>query len=220
MRNFSTAFQSHIEQECTTLCWAWKLTRMDGHVMGFTDHDRRLEIDGVVYQGGTGFSASDIDTQLGFVLNNSTVLGAINADEITHVDVKAGLYHNAEIEILRVNWNDPTEYGLIWGGTIGDIHIRDGQIEAELTGRSAKLEQSTGRVFSRQCEVAFGGAICGVDISVLPQGISCPHSFKACKDQFQNAHNFAGFPYLIGEDASYAAPLEGDVKDGSSRYSQ
>lgn len=219
MRNFSTSFETHIQQECTTLCWAWKLTRADAVVLGFTDHDNPLEIDGLVYKAASGFIPSEIENRLGFSLDNSAVIGALSSEQITVEDVEAGKYDHAQIEVLRVNWKSPDEYGLIWGGAIGDIKLKDGQIEAEIIGRSAVLNRSTGRVFSRQCDAVFGSEKCGVDVGALPNGTVCPRTFTACRDQFSNAANFRGFPYLLGDDASYAGPRDGDVKDGSSRYS-
>ena len=218
MRDFSPDFKTHIAQECTTLCWAWKLTRKDSLVLGFTDHDRALIIDGQSYLAASGFSPTDIEQRLGFSLDNSSVLGALSSDQITKEDVEAGLYGGAEIEIFRVNWQNPDEYGLIWSGHLGDITLKDGQFEGELVGNGAVLDRSTGRVFSRQCDTEFGGVKCGEDIASYPADTTCPHTFKACQEQFDNAANFRGFPYLIGDDASYAAPREGDVKDGSSRY--
>lgn len=219
MRSFSPDFQNHIEQDCTTLCWAWKLTRLDAVVFGFTDHDAVLEVDGVVYEAASGFTPSEIENRLGFSLDNSAVVGALSSESITAADIEAGLYDSAEIEVLRVNWKTPSEYGVIWGGTIGDITLKDGQIEAEIIGRSAVLDRATGRVFSRQCDVVFGGVHCGVDVGTLPSGTVCPHTFLACRDQFNNTDNFRGFPYLLGDDASYAGPRDGEVKDGGSRYS-
>lgn len=219
MRNFSPAFQNHIEQECTTLCWAWKLTRTDAVAFGFTDHDRPFEINELVYQAASGFTPSEIESRLGFALDNGAVIGALRSEYITAADIEAGLYDSAEIEMFRVNWNCPTEHAVIWGGAIGEITLKDGQIEAEIIGRSAVLDRATGRVFSRQCDAVFGSARCGVDTGALPSGTVCPHTFLGCRDQFNNTENFRGFPYLLGDDASYAGPRDGDVKDGGSRYS-
>ncbi|MEE9272468.1 MAG: DUF2163 domain-containing protein [Robiginitomaculum sp.] len=218
MRNFSQDFSAHIKGETTTLCWAWKLKRKDGLVLGFSDHDRALTIEGLNYQAASGFAPTDIENRLGFSLDNSAVLGALSADAITKSDIEAGLYDGADVEIWRVNWQDTTQLGLIWRGRIGEISLIDGRFEAELVGQSAALEQSTGRVFSRQCQADFGSEICGVRLEDYPEGTKCPHSFEACKTQFQNTDNFLGFPYLIGDDAVLGAPQEGDVKDGSSRY--
>ena len=218
MREFSPEFQAHIEGETTTLCWAWKLTKHDGLVLGFTDHDRDLAVDGVNYQAASGFSPSDIDARLGFALDNSAVQGLLRSDVISKTDIRAGLYDSAQIEIRRVNWVDTSVFGLIWNGRLGGINIKDGQFEAELVGHANLLERSTGRVFSKSCDASFADARCGLDASNFPSGTTCPRTYKACK-QFQNTANFRGFPYLIGEDAVFRAPRATDIKDGTSRYS-
>ncbi len=218
MREFSNEFAAHIKLDTTTLCWVWKLSRKDGTVFGFTDHDLDLQIDGLTYQAASGFTPSDIENRLGFSLDNSAVQGLLSSELITDDDIRAGLYDGAGIEISRVNWQNPVENGLIWGGNLGDIRLKDGQFEAELVGRAAVLERSTGRVFSRLCDASFGDARCGLDIGNFPPGTVCPRTIAACENQFLNTENFRGFPYLIGDDATYAAPRDGDPKDGSSRY--
>lgn len=218
MRDLSPEFSAHISGEATTLCWVWKLTRTDGLVVGFTDHDQNLSIDGTVYQAASGFSPADIDSRLGFALDNSSVLGLLSSGVITDTDIRAGKYDSAVVEISRVNWMSPDENGLIWSGKLGDITTKDGHFEAELVGQAAVLERATGRVFARGCDASFGDARCGLDTSDFPAGAVCSRTYEVCQNQFNNTVNFRGFPYMIGEDAAYAAPRASDVKDGSSRY--
>ncbi len=218
MRDFSPEFIAHISGETTTLCWVWLITCTDGTVFGFTDHDQNIVIDSITYQAASGFSPADIDNRLGFALDNSAVHGLLVSDVITKTDIRAGKYDNANVEISRVNWMQPNEFGLIWAGKLGEIKIKDGQFEAEVVGKTAALERSTGRVFARGCDASFGDIRCGVDVENFPAGTVCPRTFEACQSQFSNTLNFRGFPYMIGEDAAYVAPREGDKKDGTSRY--
>jgi hypothetical protein len=218
MRDFSPEFAAHISGQTTTLCWVWKLTRADGLVLGFTDHDNDLLVGGVNYQAASGFSPSDIDSQLGFALDNSSVQGLLSSNVITDIDIRAGKYDGAAVEISRVNWMQPNEFGVIWGGKLGDIKIKDGHFEAELIGRAAVLERSTGRVFARGCDASFGDNRCGLIAGDFPSGTICPRTYEVCLNQFGNTVNYRGFPYMIGEDAAYAAPRDSAVKDGSSRY--
>lgn len=69
-------------------------------VLGFTDHDRALIIDGQSYLAASGFSPTDIEQRLGFSLDNSSVLGALSSDQINKEDVEAGLYGGAAMEIF------------------------------------------------------------------------------------------------------------------------
>ena len=51
MRSLSPAMQAALSREATTLARCWRLARRDGLVLGFTDHDRDLVLDGT--QGST-----------------------------------------------------------------------------------------------------------------------------------------------------------------------
>ncbi|MBL4871006.1 MAG: DUF2163 domain-containing protein [Robiginitomaculum sp.] len=147
MHKFSQNFQTHIEQDCTTLCWAWRLVRNDGQVLGFTDHDRDIEIEGQFYQAEAGFSPSDIEQRLGFSLDNSAVLGALSSAHITKADIDAGVYGGALIEMYRVNWNDPNIFAHIWSGYLGDITQRDGQLRLNVLVLVRRLTGRQGAYF-------------------------------------------------------------------------
>lgn len=46
MKTLDPALQDHLDGGATTLAWCWKVTRRDGMVLGFTEHDRALNFDG------------------------------------------------------------------------------------------------------------------------------------------------------------------------------
>ncbi len=50
MKSFPVPLQTHLESGTTTLAWCWRLTRNDGAVFGFTDHDRPLTFDGTTFE--------------------------------------------------------------------------------------------------------------------------------------------------------------------------
>jgi hypothetical protein len=60
MKSASTQLATHIAGETTTLATCWKVTRKDGFVFGFTDFDRDLTIDGLVYEARTGYTRSAV----------------------------------------------------------------------------------------------------------------------------------------------------------------
>lgn len=190
----------------STYCWAWKLTLKDMSVFGFTDHDGPLEIDGVVYEAAAGLTPK-IDA----------VKGVLTSDRITPGDITAGRFDGALLETYRVNWTDISDITLVSTGRLGDIRTKGGAFEAEWSPLSAALARSTGRVFSRICDAAFGDARCGLDAAQFPDGTTCARTFAACK-AFNNTANYRGFPYLLGDDALTKAPGAGEIFDGGSRY--
>ena len=50
-------FEAHLRSGATTLCRAWALTRRDGVVYGFTDHDMDLSFYGIVFRADSGLAA-------------------------------------------------------------------------------------------------------------------------------------------------------------------
>ena len=58
MKSLPPSLQSHLATGATTLAWCWRVTRGDGAVLGFTDHDRDLTFDGTTFEAATGFTAA------------------------------------------------------------------------------------------------------------------------------------------------------------------
>jgi len=68
----------HLKTGVTTTCRCWALTRRDGVVMGFTDHDRLLTFEGVAFRPDTGLSALAVQQTTGLSVDNTEALGALN----------------------------------------------------------------------------------------------------------------------------------------------
>ena len=64
MRFIPAALQAHLDEGATTLCHSWKLTRKDGHTLGFTDHDRPLAFDGITFEPQAGFEPGTLELSL------------------------------------------------------------------------------------------------------------------------------------------------------------
>jgi hypothetical protein len=83
MRSIPTALQAKLDSGVTTLAQAWKLTRRDGVVAGFTDHDRDLVIDGVTYRAGTGLAASEASSRFDLSVDGGEIAGALDDETLT-----------------------------------------------------------------------------------------------------------------------------------------
>ncbi len=165
MRKIGDAMKAHLASGATTLARCWKLTRADGQVMGFTDHDRDLSFDGVVYRAGSGLDAGALQQGNGLAVDNGQAIGALSDAAVTAEDIRAGRYDRAEIELWLVNWRDVAERALWFRGLIGEIRQRDGVFEAEIRGLAELLNQPQGRAFHRKCAAVLGDASCKVDLS-------------------------------------------------------
>ena len=164
MKVLPAGLQDHLDSGATTLCWAWKLTRRDGVVMGFTDHDQPLSFGGVTLEAASGFTATEIQSSLGLSVDNLDVEGALSSEAIREADIAAGLYDDAGVEIWRVNWQVPEQAVLMRKGNLGEISRGDIAFRAEVRGLAHRLQQPQGRLYQYSCDTDVGDARCGVDI--------------------------------------------------------
>lgn len=164
MKTLDAGLAAHLTGGVTTLCHCWRVARKDGEVLGFTDHDRDLVIEGVTYKAATGFTATAIEDQLGLAVSNLDVDGALSSAAITEDDLNAGLYDDASVIIMRVNWQDVSQRVILRSGFLGQVTRGEAAFSVELRGLAAKLDQSAGRVFQRTCAWELGDARCRIDL--------------------------------------------------------
>lgn len=165
MKQLSPTLTAHLASGATTLCWCWRVARRDGVILGFTDHDRDLTIDGIAYLARSGLTASELNDAVGLSVDGLEVDGAITSDLVTDDDLAAGLYDAAAIEIWRVNWRDPAERVLMRSGTIGEVTRRGASFTAEIRGLADALQQPAGRLFQYTCDAELGDRRCGLDLA-------------------------------------------------------
>ncbi|MFS4439057.1 DUF2163 domain-containing protein [Paracoccaceae bacterium GXU_MW_L88] len=159
-----SGLEAHLATGCTTLCRCWKITRRDGAVLGFTDHDGDLTFDGVVYRADRALSAGVAVSSLGLSVDNGSILGALAGDGIRDEDLRLGRYDGAEVTEYLVNWADPTAREQVFAGRIGAVSAGPGYFEAELRSAAEALNKPVGRTYGRACDAALGDARCGVDL--------------------------------------------------------
>lgn len=205
-----------IESGAAMLCHAWVLTRADGVRLGFTDHDRDLEVEGVVCRAASGWTAGASESAVGLGAGAASVAGGLDDAAICDADVDAGLFDLAAVELWRMDWARPDLRVRLWVGTLVSIRREGGSFVAELAGPTAALERVVGRTYGRECDAVLGDGRCWVDTTSFP-GRGCDKRFATCVGVFGNGVNFQGFPDVPGDDFLTAVPVEGGRNDGGSR---
>ncbi|GFE66701.1 DUF2163 domain-containing protein [Litoreibacter roseus] len=185
------SLQDHLKTGTTTICRCWSITRKDGRVFGFTDHDGLLSFDEIMFKADTGLTASALQQVTGLAVDNSEAVGALSDAAITERDIAAGRFDGAEVKSWLVNWRNPEERELRFAGTIGELKRSDGAFHAELRGLSEKLNTPVGKVFQKPCQAILGDTACGVDVS-LPK-----YRIDLAAGEIKDARIFT----LIGLDA-------------------
>lgn len=277
MRTIPSALQDKLDSGVTTLCNCWKITRRDGVVLGFTDHDEDVVLEGLTCRAGTGLVGSEATARAGLAVGGSEISGALADESLTDADLAAGRYDAATIEVFLVDWSEPSLFMLMSKGLIGEVR-REGQaFAAEMRGLADRLSEESGRRYNATCWADMGDNRCAVDLSnpalrgtgtiavlrgtssffptglggfadswftagkltftgganaglavevkshrVTAEGVAidlwqampeplvagdtfvvtagCDKLFVTCRDRFNNALNFRGFPHIPGND--------------------
>lgn len=156
---------AHLAGGLTTLCHAWAVTRTDGAVFGFTDHDRDLAFDGMSFRADSGLSARALQQGTGLSVDNTEALGLLSDAGLSEADIVAGRFDGAEVRCWRVNWADPDQRLLQFRGTIGELQRNGASFTAELRGLTEALNRPLGRIYQKPCTAVLGDTACRVDLS-------------------------------------------------------
>ena len=194
MQYLSTSLKNSISAEVTTLANCIKITRRDGYMIGFTEHDRDLPIEGMIYKSIAGFevsarkNSSDMsvgnmslssyiyphkDTQhnsLKSLLKQSLIKEILQGKnyikELTDIELMSGKYDFAQLEFFTIDYENLEAGKIVCNkGHMGEVSLRDNYFFAELRGQAQRLSQDgICDVYSICCRVNLGDSRCGIDL--------------------------------------------------------
>jgi uncharacterized phage protein (TIGR02218 family) len=158
-----------VQGEVTTLATLWKITRADGEIFTFTDHDEDILYLGDRYEASTGFSASEIATSGKLSVDNLEVASYFDAASILEVDVAAGKWDRARVDVMRINYKNVSQ-GVYYQrrGETGVFQLKGNRYVAEARGLMQYLANNVGRIYTAPCDATLGDARCGVDLDASP----------------------------------------------------
>jgi len=170
----SAGILAHLATGATTVCQCWAVSRRDGVVLGFTDHDRDLAFEGIVFRAASGMTARALQTGTGLAVDNSEAVGALSDASVSETDLMAGRFDGAEVRNWIVNWQDVGQRLMQFRGTFGEVTRAGGAFRAELRGLSEGLNQVQGLAYQRACSAVLGDARCGVDLRRAGMALEAP----------------------------------------------
>lgn len=159
------ALYAHLRSGVTHTCHCWAISRRDGVVLGFTDHDASLHFDDVTFAPQNGLSARAIASTTGLSVNNTEAFGVLSDDAIADADILAGRYDGAAVQVWLVCWDDVTARKTLFRGTLGEITRGASGFEAELHGLTEALNQMQGRSYLKTCSAVLGDRGCRFDLA-------------------------------------------------------
>lgn len=152
----------------TTLAFCWRLDRRDGIVLGFTSHDRDVNLGGLIYHATPGMVPSAIEQSDGFDADTVEVQGLLTSRFIRAEDLAAGRWDGARLRLYAVDWTSPDmDPLLLIQGDIGLVSQAGESFSAELRGPTSLLDVPVMETTSPQCRAALGDRACSVDMAPL-----------------------------------------------------
>lgn len=219
MRDVPSGLAAHIETAATTLCHCWSLTRRDGLVLGFTDHDRRLSFDGIDFAATTGLEAAESAAELGFAIGGGEVAGAFAAFGLNEADLARGLYDDARVRVWLVNWADPGQRVLLEEGFVGEIKRGEASFIAELRSFAKAFDEERGRLYMRSCSADLGDARCGVALAAAEAHVADGDGRLSLSaggmGSYPGGHFTGGrFVFTSGANAGFATEVKRHGREG------
>ena len=212
-----SALQAKLDSGVTTLARCWIVTRRDGVLQGFTDHDEDIVADGVLCRAGTGLTASEATQHLGLAVGGAEFNGALASDTLNESDLAAGHYDAAAVRIYLIDWTEPALIVLLAQGVLGEVRREGSAFSAELRGLSHRLAEEGGRLYTATCAADLGDARCGVDLTEpayrgegIVSALAALSSFRASGlDGFDDGWFTAGrLQWQSGDNAGLAIEIK------------
>jgi uncharacterized phage protein (TIGR02218 family) len=189
MKTLIPALEAHLQTGTTTLCYCWRLMLQSGEKMGFTDHDEAIMFDGTKFEAQAGYSSSEIESSLGFSVDNLEASGALSSTQISEARLNSGDFDHAQIEVWKVNWIDPSQRVLQRKGHLGEVNYGQGYFKAEVRGLAHLLNQPKGRLYHYGCDASLGDARC----TVVLASFSTTGTISAVRENSFDISGIAGF---------------------------
>lgn len=169
MKAASSGMQAHIAGETPTLATLWRVTRTDGAVFCFTDHDRDVVYGGDTYLAALGYQRAAIASGADLAVDETELLGLLNSESIEEAELRAGVWDHAEVRIFLVNWANLGQGEIkLRRGRLGEVIVRDdGSFRAELRGLAQPLQSTVGSLYQAECRADYGDARCGSNVALF-----------------------------------------------------
>lgn len=159
----SVAFKAALAKSSQTFSTILLLTRTDGVVAGFTDHDQPITYDGNTYEPAMSYVRKDIASGGDMDVDNTEYEGILLSPSLTEVDLHAGLWDYADVFYALINWADVTMGVLQFPGwKLGQVTVGRDMFTAEIRGIMQAYTRNIGELTSPGCRANLGDSRCKV----------------------------------------------------------
>ena len=149
----------------TTFALCWRIERRDGVALGFTGHDRDLDVGGFRYRAAPGVAPSAIEEGEVLDADSLDVAGALTGSGISETDLRSGRWNGAVVRLLAVDWSSPSHWTQLLRGELGEVSLERGRFTVALKGPGAALARPVTEETSPSCRAELGDRRCRVDLA-------------------------------------------------------
>ncbi len=163
MHKISAQLQESFSLSTTSIATCWQLQLKNGTILGFTNMDFALEVDGIKYHADSGFYPGSLLTSKQLKESDFEAYGILDSQLINEKDILAGLYDDAQVMIFLVDYLNPSHGKIVLkSGYIGDIQIKGQQFIAKICGPIQACDKAIGSLYSTLCRAKFGDDRCKI----------------------------------------------------------
>lgn len=182
----TAGMDTHLAGTTTSLAALWLITRTDGTLYRFTDHDTKIVFGGNTYVASSAFTSTTIQYRSDLSITNLDVDSIfedaqflVSHNTIAVEDLRDGFFDFAEIRISFVNWRQPDTDGevIMFFGHLGEISIKGNAWKGEARGLSQRLIKRVGSIYTPDCRADHFGPECN-NTAVNPAGDLPPANFR------------------------------------------
>jgi len=156
--------RSWFSQPLETVAVWWRIERRDGVTLGFTSHDRDLDVAGLRHRSAPGMVPSAVRRSATFEADSAEIAGALSHDAINEADLAAGRFDGARVTMGLVDW-ETLDGETLFAGSIGSVGREGAQFSAELASVKQQLLREIVPRTSPACRAEFCGEGCTLSVA-------------------------------------------------------
>lgn len=166
-RTVGANLKAHLALPASTTCQLWIITRKDGTIFRYTDHDVDVSYGGNDYTALNSQGLSALEQKSDLSVDSFEFDVILTSGGIDRNDVIAGLFDLAEVEVYLINYETPADGVLqLINGHLGNATIQDDHFATiEFRSLAQKLNISIGRTYTHECDADLGDARCGITLA-------------------------------------------------------
>ena len=142
-----------------------KLVRTDGVILGMTELDKDLTIDGQLYEASVSYVPTTVGSTANLSVNNADTEGFLSVTGLERADIVAGLLDYAALDFFIYDYDNEVKVRDLDTGWLGEVTTSSEKYTAEFRSKTQLMQQTIGRTYGAECDAVLGDARCGVTLA-------------------------------------------------------